>query len=856
MSADGHSGVGGAAPERAAAPPPEYASFASKLCRNWWKPLFLLRWLWTGDGHSTHFRGPVRWLLGRDLLHNFRSIALYAAHGEELDHRDWMEAEEIDLTRLASNGEPFWFDVMSDIGDGQLAMYNHAYLALGGLALDGPAQKDTRVRADASPDAALPRGRFLFLGGDTAYHVADLATIDERVGRPFHWALLAREALRTSSNVARDRSDRFVFAIPGNHDYYDSLSGYNRLLRAPGDRNLPLADFVRRQTASYVALRLPYEWRFVGLDAQDGKLDHRQREFMRDIVKDAKRLIVATPEPAVVFQSVDADAARPFKDIGLARPFLRGAHTPPDDALHLDLAGDIHHYARYQFDGANNYAYLVAGGGAFLHPSHPSHRTRVDFPPGPAELFPSAEDSARSITRRLLCPWYVFRGGLVWLVGALCALALYFSVVVAPNTKFLSERIQTVVASHAQSIEQQPVVLESELVKAFAERIVQAHLPRDRPRPSTTSPPALEAPEIGALLALLVVFVAGILATRHFERASGRPGIRKEVPARTYLPFEVVTVLGTSVLVGARFVEGQRSGEVTHSFLSSALLAIFVIALPLAWGWTTRYVATLPKQAKLRAITWRDALPRWLALAFGVEAAIYGLLTYGELPVAVHAADIVFMVAVAIAGVGPGLLGVIQGAAGLPAAKKLLMLLLGLWLGALALVVPLLLSLHAGGAALALAAVLPIAVGLPTAFLMQRSRVPRWLLLALWVALGCAVAGAVVLDPVPVRTTTQGFLISFVAGAYFTCVWFGWYLAVALAFDAHFNEAGGAARLDRYRHFIRFKLERDRLTGYVIGWDCPSVELERLDAKLVDVFTLTPGSPASRAGAEGRAGAE
>ncbi|HEU5077092.1 MAG TPA: hypothetical protein VFU02_23035, partial [Polyangiaceae bacterium] len=183
---------------------------------------------------------------------------------------------------------------------------------------------------------------------------------------------------------------------------------------------------------------------------------------------------------------------------------------------------------------------------------------------------------------------------------------------------------------------------------------------------------------------------------------------------------------------------------------------------------------------------------------------------------------------------------------GLCAAKKVLMLLLGLWLGVLVLVVPLLLSLHAGVAALAFAAVLPIAVGLPMAILMRRSRVPGLLLFASWLALGAAVGAVVVLDPVPARTTTEGFLISFVAGAYFTCVWFGWYLAVALAFDAHFNEAGGAARLDRFRHFVRFKLEPDRLTGYVIGWQRPSVDLEQLDARLVDVFTLTPVAPASR----------
>jgi hypothetical protein len=54
-------------------------------------------------------------------------------------------------------------------------------------------------------------------------------------------------------------------------------------------------------------------------------------------------------------------------------------------------------------------------------------------------------------------------------------------------------------------------------------------------------------------------------------------------------------------------------------------------------------------------------------------------------------------------------------------------------------------------------------------------------------------------------------------GALLTGVWFGGYLAAALAMGCHNNEAGGAARVDRFIHFIRFKVEPERITGYVIG---------------------------------------
>ena len=77
-------------------------------------------------------------------------------------------------------------------------------------------------------------------------------------------------------------------------------------------------------------------------------------------------------------------------------------------------------------------------------------------------------------------------------------------------------------------------------------------------------------------------------------------------------------------------------------------------------------------------------------------------------------------------------------------------------------------------------------------------------------------------------------------GALLSCVWFGWYLAVSLAFNAHNNEAGGGARTEQFRHLVRIKLTRDSLTGYVIGIDEP---VARFDGnpkfRLVDVFTIS-----------------
>ena len=73
------------------------------------------------------------------------------------------------------------------------------------------------------------------------------------------------------------------------------------------------------------------------------------------------------------------------------------------------------------------------------------------------------------------------------------------------------------------------------------------------------------------------------------------------------------------------------------------------------------------------------------------------------------------------------------------------------------------------------------------------------------------------------------------------CYWFGWYLGVCFAFNGHNNEVGGAARIERFKQFIRFRLsEQGELTGYVIAVNDPSDDGRDLRPHLVDVFRLWP----------------
>src|ERR671913_62039 len=63
------------------------------------------------------YEKPVAWLLGRQLLNSFKGALLYSALGSKLDARDWMAAEVLDFAGDGGEGE-FWFDYLSDTGDG------------------------------------------------------------------------------------------------------------------------------------------------------------------------------------------------------------------------------------------------------------------------------------------------------------------------------------------------------------------------------------------------------------------------------------------------------------------------------------------------------------------------------------------------------------------------------------------------------------------------------------------------------------------------------------------------------------------------------------------------------------------
>ena len=380
------------------------------------------------------YQGPVDWALGRVLLENAVKPLVDFLLADRVDPRDWMSANELNCeddsfgsTAAAGDIEELWFDMVADTGDSDVGAYSLGYLMHGDLTIREP----ELIRA-ATPNAAcgldvlvpkqgeavaLPRGQFLYVGGDTAYPVADSGLIRERFTKPMNHALMQRFLGQKMP------PPRPLLGIPGNHDWYDSIDGFNRTFRKLPELKLdPLISstepttpegYLALQEASYFALKLPGGWGLWAIDARDGDdVDHRQRCFFAAATLPTK-LLLATPNPAFV----NGFPAKWYETFWDGRRLPSGARA----RLQLWFSGDTHHYARYpQLNlGGPPFTSLVSGlGGAALHAPLPGGRVAA------CKTHPPIEEGERAVLQRLLWPPFMFKHWGLAGLGAVLGLLL------------------------------------------------------------------------------------------------------------------------------------------------------------------------------------------------------------------------------------------------------------------------------------------------------------------------------------------------------------------------------------------------------------------------------------------------
>jgi hypothetical protein len=240
-----------------------------------------------------------------------------------------------------------WFDFVADTGEGWNPTYAIASLI---------AQPALEIPGREQP---LPHGRFLVLGGDAVYPVADREAYRERLVAPFKAAL-------PSTAPARD-----LYAIPGNHDWYDGLAAFSRLFTT----GKSIGGWRTRQRASYFALKLPQRWWLWAADTQlEWDVDIPQRTFFANVaarLRPHDRVILVCAKPEWLVRDVAGERHR-VSGLGSLETLVttRGA------SVLLWLAGDFHHYRRHELLARSGNLQPTrqrissGGGGAFLCLTH------------------------------------------------------------------------------------------------------------------------------------------------------------------------------------------------------------------------------------------------------------------------------------------------------------------------------------------------------------------------------------------------------------------------------------------------------------------------------------------------------
>ena len=318
-----------------------------------------------------------------------------------------------------------WFDWIADVGDGFNSTYSMARL-LAQPCLKLPWHRPShassgssrpRSQADVTPaettlseatPRVLPRGSFVIIGGDLAYPTPDDDTYTTRLFMPYRDALSDNAHLKGLHRAAQShlvvpdpqdmdvahihmldaqtvaqmasgesglprgkastemalRSVPMLFAIPGNHDWFDGLGTYMKYFL---ERSW-IGGWLMPQHSSYFVIRLPYNWFMLCLDAGvEQDIDAAQRNYFLDVIEkymnEESCVILAAHEPGWIYDSM-------LRSESLMQQEVSKICEALGTRLRMQIAGDIHNYSRHIPRDATTEAptlIVSGGGGAFMH---------------------------------------------------------------------------------------------------------------------------------------------------------------------------------------------------------------------------------------------------------------------------------------------------------------------------------------------------------------------------------------------------------------------------------------------------------------------------------------------------------
>ena len=325
----------------------------------------------SGELRDLRPRKPFSWLDPRPLIASrndkIARAKLFGGDPTNEQRRRWMAAlgrpdPRIDRTDL---GERVSFVLAGDTGEGDMSQYVTIPL------LD---------RLSAQTDFMVIASDVIYPAGGAETYVRNFYDAYDGYGRP-------------------------IYAVPGNHDWYDGLSGFMfHLCGVETVPPMPAGSLLRRlvwhrppklsarQRSDLRARRdarpasgqpAPY-WlldtgplQLVGIDTGiTGEIDRDQAAWLR-------RVSAASPKPKILItgKPLYVDGRRhPGAIEGEPRRSVDDVVRDPACNYVAAIGGDIHNYQRYPVEvGGRTIQYLVSGGGgAFMHATHTIPKIALD----------------------------------------------------------------------------------------------------------------------------------------------------------------------------------------------------------------------------------------------------------------------------------------------------------------------------------------------------------------------------------------------------------------------------------------------------------------------------------------------
>lgn len=351
----------------------------------------MVGWFDPGPLLVTGFDVLISTLFGRHS--DYRLLeALAAGSSEEL--YDYSQSEGVARDEL-------WLDYIADTGDGWNSTYATAYWS---------SRPSLTVATSFGARHETRSGDIMLFGGDQVYPAASHADYHYRLVKPF-------ETARNYSHAPEPD----VFAIPGNHDWYDSLVSFTRIFCS----GRWFQGWRTRQKRSYFALKLPQRVWLIGADVQLGSdIDALQIQYFKKVAAQMQmgdRIIICTAEPHWVYATAYEDLDPEYNENNLR--YFEKVLQRNGALIVAYVAGDLHHYRRHANDDGTQ-KITAGGGGAFLHPTHAPDASELSGGFKLRTAYPAESVSRRLAWRNLLFPFINPKFG--YAIGSLYGLLGYF----------------------------------------------------------------------------------------------------------------------------------------------------------------------------------------------------------------------------------------------------------------------------------------------------------------------------------------------------------------------------------------------------------------------------------------------